>query len=257
MSELGRVAIVTGGMTGIGLAAVQALLSDGVRVSVGARRAEDTALAAEFTKAVGADVFLAPLDVQSTASIAEFVSATKDALGPIDILVNSAGVSAHQYVCGHDEEDWLRVIDINLSGPFRMIRALLPDMISRRWGRIVNVASTAARTGMPESAAYCASKSGLLGLSRTVALEGAPHGVSCVTVSPTWVETNMLRESAAVQAEASGRTVDDVISEFSRSNPQNRLVQADEVGSLIAYLCSDKAGAVTMEDIQINAGAHW
>ncbi|MGI9406471.1 MAG: SDR family NAD(P)-dependent oxidoreductase [Hyphomicrobiaceae bacterium] len=252
-----RVAIVTGGMAGIGLATVQALLSAGMKVAVGARRAGDAGMESAFRDAVRVDVFLAVLDVRSTESIASFTSAVETTLGPVDVLVNSAGVSAHQMVCGHNEDDWLSVIDINLSGPFRMTRACLPGMIARKWGRIVNVASTAARTAMPDSAAYSASKSGLLGLTRAVALEGAPHGVSCVAVSPTWVETDMLRASAAEAAAASGRTVAEEIDEFRNSIPQNRLVQPDEVGALIAFLCGENAGGITMEDIQINAGALW
>lgn len=252
-----RNAVVTGGMAGIGLATVQTLLSEGVRVAVGARRADNVDHVQEFRDIVGSEVFLAKLDVRSENSVASFTKAAEQELGPIDILVNAAGISRHQTVCGHDETDWNVVIDTNLSGPFRMIRACLPSMIARRWGRIINVASTAARVAMPDSPAYCASKSGLVGLTKAVALEGAPHGVTCVAVSPTWVETDMLRESAAIAAGRSGRTVEDEIAELHAANPQNRLVQPDEVAALIAFLCGESAGALTMEDVQINAGAHW
>jgi NAD(P)-dependent dehydrogenase (short-subunit alcohol dehydrogenase family) len=171
--------------------------------------------------------------------------------------VNAAGVYSQEMVAGHDEGDWLQAIDINLSGPFRMIRACLPSMKSKGWGRIGNIASTAAHAALPGFAAYCASKAGLLGLTRAVALEGAPHGVSCVSVSPTWVETDMLHATAAKDAAKSGRTVREEIDDLHHSNPQNRLVQPDEVAALIVYLCGEAAGAITMEDIQINAGAHW
>ena len=253
----GRTAVVTGGMTGIGLATVQRLQAEGAKVAVGARRAGDTELAAAFRATAGEAAYLAPLDVQDVESIATFVAGTEDALGPIDILVNAAGVTAHQTVCGHSDEDWESVIDINLSGPFRMIRACLPGMIERGWGRIVNVASTAARTAVADHPAYCASKTGLLGLTRAVALEGAPHNVSCNAVSPTWVETDMLRASAATMAKASGRTQAEEIAAMAASNPQNRLVQPEEIAALISYLCREEALPLTMEDIQVNAGAHW
>ena len=112
-----------------------------------------------------------------------------DTCGVPNILVNSAGISIHHKVCDHSDEDWHAVIDTNLNGPFRMIRSCLPAMMNAKWGRIVNIASTAASTAVATHAAYCASKSGLLGLTRSVALEGAHCGVTCTSVSPTWVET--------------------------------------------------------------------
>ncbi len=138
-----------------------------------------------------------------------------------------------------------------------MMRACLPGMKARGWGRIVNVASTAARTAVADHPAYCASKAGLLGLSRAVALEGAPHGVSCVTVSPTRVETDMLHQSAAIMAQKSARSYEAEIAALAAANPQNRLVQPQEIAALVAFLCSDAAPSLTMEDISVNAGAHW
>lgn len=257
MSRNDCVAVVTGGMTGIGLATVQTLSRQGVRVAVGARRAGDPATIEAFRSAAGDAPLLHILDVQSVASIDAFMSATVSALGPVDILVNSAGISTYQLVDGHDEDAWTRVLDINLNGPFRMIRACLPHMKAQEWGRIVNVASTAARTAVADAAAYCASKAGLLGLSRAVALEGAPHGITCVTVSPTWVETEMLQKSAVEAARKNGVSVEDQLRTIAAANPQERLVQPSEVAEVIALACSDAAPGLTMEDIQLNAGAHW
>ena len=171
--------------------------------------------------------------------------------------MNSAGVSNYQSVADHSETAWLEVIDTNLSGPFRVIRSCLADMKKQGWGRIVNIASTAARTAVADSAAYSASKAGLLGLTRAVAVEGAPYGVSCVAVSPTWVETPMMHSSAAVAAEQRDCDVSEILEEIRSANPQQRLVQATEVAALVAFLCSEAAPAITMEDIQISAGAHW
>lgn len=256
-SLAGRVSIVTGGMVGIGLATAQTLAEQGARVAVGGRRGGDEHMVSQTREILGPNVFIGVLDVCATDSVSAFVDQVEAALGPVDILVNSAGIGVHQTICGHDEDDWNAVIDTNLNGPYRMIRLCLPGMIDRKWGRIVNIASTAARTAMPDYPAYCASKSGLLGLTRAVALEGAPHGVTCTAVSPTWVETDMLRASAAEAAEAEGKHPDEIIARISAANPQNRLVQAGEIAALVAFLCGESASGLTMEDIQINAGAHW
>lgn len=252
-----RVAIVTGGMTGIGLATAAALAQAGCRLAVGARRGDDGALQEQARAAMGAEAMFGVLDVRSSDSVAAFVERIAQELGPPDILVNNAGVSVHHTVEGHAEEDWLRVIDVNLNGVFRMMRACLPGMKTRGWGRIVSIASTAAHAARPSHAAYCASKAGLLGLTRAVALEGAPHGVTAVTVSPTWVETDMLRESARKMAARSGRSYEDEIAALAEANPQRRLVQPEELGAVVAFCCSDAAPALTMEDILVNAGAHW
>ena len=250
-------AIVTGGLQGMGLAIASELASRGMSVAIGARRGDDEKLSARARDVIGEDCLVAALDVRSTESVESFVSRVMESLGPPDILVNAAGITIHQTIEGHTEEDWLNVVDINLSGPFRMIRACLPAMKQRGWGRIVNIASTAARTAAATHAAYCASKTGLIGLTRAVALEGAPRGVTCVAISPGWVETDMLRESASILAQKSGRSQAEEIAIMGASNPQNRLIQPSEIAALVAFCCSDAAAGLTMEDIQVNAGALW
>lgn len=252
-----RVAVITGGNAGIGLAISKAFAARGAKVAVGARRCADPKEATKIEEEIGPDAMALGLDVCRTGSVADFMEKVTNRLGPPGILVNSAGVSVHQTVCGHSDEDWDAVIEANLTGPFRTIRACLPGMIAANWGRIINIASTAATTAVPTHAAYCASKSGLLGLTRAVALEGAPHGVTALAVSPTWVETDMLRTSAAKQAAAAGHDYAAEMATLAAANPQNRLVQAEEIAALVSFLCSDQAPGLTMEDIQVNAGAHW
>lgn len=259
-----KVAVVTGGTRGIGLAITSALLLSGARVFAGSvntvhgdKVATTSKLAGGLTQEQLGRLSLLPLDVRCDASVAAFVEAVNAQAGMISILVNSAGVSHHQTVVDHDDREWQKVLDVNLSGTYRMIKACLPDMQQSRWGRIVNIASTAAHTAQPGYAAYCASKAGVLGLTRTVALEAAAFGINCVSVSPTWVATDMIHATASEIAAERGATKQQVLDEIASSNPQQRIVEPDEIASLVNFLCSDACSGLTLEDIQVNAGAHW
>jgi 3-hydroxybutyrate dehydrogenase len=249
-----RSAIVTGGLSGIGLAIALALAEAGAKVAVGSTRAGDGAV-----QPIGTSHFSGSLDVRQHSSIDRFITAAALACGPADILINAAGIAAEQLVSGHSDELWDRMLDVNLTGAFRMTRAVLPGMMARKWGRIINIGSTAASVGWAGSAAYCASKAGLLGFTRCVALEGAPHGVACVMVSPTWVETDMMQNSLAGQVarEGKGRTVADAKAAIAAQNPQQRIIQPREIAALTAFLCQEVAGGITMENIQVTGGALW
>ncbi len=269
----GRVAVVTGGFSGIGLAIATEFLNRGASVAVGSRimarpeGAKDVAryLGSGDAKDIAARLselgrcHAGHLDVCDAGAIEAFLKSVCDELGSVDMLVNAAGTDIEQSICGHPEDLWLRVIDTNLNGAFRMTAACMPGMVERKWGRIINIASTAAHVGAVNNAAYCASKSGLLGLTRVTALEGASHGVTCVALSPTWVETGMMRRDLALisENEGSGRTLAQSMDEIARSNPQQRIVQPEEIAALAAFLCRDEARGITMEDIQINAGSLW
>jgi 3-hydroxybutyrate dehydrogenase len=209
---------------------------------------------------LGADadrIQAAALDVQSRDSVDAFVADVAAVRGGVDILVNAAGVYDEAAMIDHPEQIWEDQININLSGTFRMIRAVMPHMTKAGWGRIINIASVAAHNGMANNAAYCASKAGLLGLGRCVSLEGAAHGVTCVSISPTWVETEMLRRFIDADMTGTGQTLEQVRAEYAKSNPQNQLVQPVEVAELAAFLASDASRALTMADYQINAGSLW
>ena len=269
----GKAALITGGMTGQGRAIAHAMAAEGAHVAVGSYvgvsgRQGDAAAYPEEAEidavrqalvAPGIRVFAGHLDVRDGHSIQRFVTAAEECCGPFDILVNAAGTTAEQSVCGHSDELWLKIIETNLSGAFRMVRALLPGMMARGWGRIINIGSTAATVGWKDNPAYCASKSGLLGLTRCIALEGAPHGVSCVMISPTWVETELMRRNLeqVVAREGKGRTLEDAMAEIAAQSPQQRIIQPGEVASLAAYLCRNDAHGITAENIQITGGALW
>jgi NAD(P)-dependent dehydrogenase (short-subunit alcohol dehydrogenase family) len=270
----GRSALITGGLTGQGLAIAQALADKGANVAVGSYigaskgRSGDAAAYPELEESdkvgrklaeSGTKVYAGHLDVRDTAVVKSFIASAAALCGPFDILVNAAGTTAEQPVCGHTDELWLKIIDTNLNGVFRMTRELLPGMIGRKWGRVINIGSTAASVGWKNNPAYCASKSGLLGLTRCIALEGAAHGVSCVMISPTWVETELMHRNVVqvVANEGRRRTVAQAMAEIADQNPQKRIIQPSEVAALAAFLCSDDARGITAENIQITGGALW
>lgn len=261
----GRRVIVTGGLSGIGHAIALDLVHKGHRVVVGARDltspARRAALAALETAAAagGGAVRGDMLDLIDPRSVESFCARAADWLGAADVLVNAAGVTAEQPVQGHSDELWQQIIETNLTGAFRMIRACLPAMLAQGWGRIVNIGSTAATVGWKDNPAYCASKAGLLGLTRCVALEGAAHGVTCVMVSPTWVDTPMMQSDLAevVAREGRGRSVAEVRAEIAAQNPQGRIIQPEEIAAVIAFLIGDAARGITMEEIKVTGGALW
>ncbi len=269
----GRSAIVTGGFSGMGLAVARTLAEAGANVAVGSyvtdtRPGDDAAYypgkdeigsVHDRLSAFGTKIHAAHLDVRDTGLVDRFAAACEAAIGPIDILVNAAGTTAEQPVCGHSDELWAKIVDTNLTGAFRMTRAVLPGMIARRWGRILNIGSTAAIVGWKDNPAYCASKAGLLGLTRCVALEGAAHGVTCVMISPTWVETELMRRNVeqVVEREGKGRTPEEAMAEIASGNPQGRILQPEEIASLAVFLCGDQAKGITMENIQVTGGALW
>jgi NAD(P)-dependent dehydrogenase (short-subunit alcohol dehydrogenase family) len=270
----GRSALVTGGFSGMGFAIAAALAKAGANVAVGSYVATESAGRADAAyypglgeiervskelSGHGAKVHAAHLDVRDSELTQGFVGEAEQAIGPIDILVNAAGTTAEHPVVGHSDELWAKIIDTNLTGAFRVTRAVLPGMIARGWGRIVNICSTAASVGSKDNPAYCASKAGLLGLTRCIALEGAPHGVTCVMISPTWVETELMRRNVAqvVAREGKGRSVEEAMDEFRKANPQGRMMQPEEIAMLALFLCSNAGKGITMENIKITGGALW
>lgn len=256
MNTQSKIAIVTGGLSGIGRAVVRRLARGGMTVHVGARSAADQVRTAALAEEFGARIDFATLDVRDSASCAGFVGDVVARHGRVDILVNAAGVYEEAAIIDHSDRIWDETLDTNLTGSFKMIREVMPLMKAQKWGRIVNIASVAAHQGMAGNAAYCASKAGLLGLGRCVSLEGAAHGVTCTSISPTWVETEMLKKFIDDEVTA-GAPRAEVVAKYEASNPQGKLVQPEEIAELAAFLVSDAARAITMEDVQVNAGSLW
>ena len=252
----GRVAIITGGASGIGRAMALALAEAGADVAIGSRTASTSPCKDEI-EARGVRAVAMNLDVTSTDSVQAFYDAVVKAFGKVDILANSAGIFAEQTMCDHPDEVWDQVINVNLNGVYRTIKLCLPGMIERKWGRIINIASTAALVGSPTNAAYCASKAAVVGLTHCVALEGAPYGVSCNAISPGWVETNLGKSWMTEIAETSNLPFSEYIQQVLQANPQKRIIQPEEIGSLAVFLCRDEALGLTMQNITVSAGSLW
>jgi len=268
-----RVALVTGGASGMGKAMAYALAEAGVHIALGSRlagcdpaegelsywpsREEMNAVQAEI-EALGVACMAWDLDVSSDPSCDAFCVAAVERFGGIDILAHAAGITTEQTLVGHADTTWHRVIDVNLNGTYRMVKRVLPGMIEGQWGRIILIASTAASVGAPTSGAYCASKAGVVGLMRCVALEGAPHGVACNTISPTWVNTRFGHHwMDAIARTQEGRQGEAYRADVQAANPQGRLIEPGEIGALARYLCSDEAAGITMQDLTVSAGSLW
>jgi 3-hydroxybutyrate dehydrogenase len=252
----GRVAMVTGGASGMGRAMALAFAQAGADVAIASRTALTSPCKAEI-EARGVRAVAMNVDVTSANSVLTFYEAVVKTFGKVDILANSAGIFAEQTMSGHPDEVWDQVINVNLNGVYRTIKLCLPGMISRKWGRIINIASTAAVVGSATNAAYCASKAAVVGLTRCVALEGAPYGVTCNAISPGWVETNLGKNWMTEIAETSNLPFSEYIQEIKQGNPQKRIIQPEEIGSLAVFLCRDEALGITMQDITVSAGSLW
>ena len=272
----GRVALLTGGATGICRATALAMADAGADICIGSLT-EDVrapAVAREGHTIVtdqdlentrqdilrcGVRATSRPLNVAFDASCDAIVDAAVKDFGKIDILVNGAGSSLSMSMVDHDDAAWHRLIDVNLTGCYRMIKRVLPAMMERRWGRIINIASTAANIGEKTRAAYCASKSGILGLTRAVALEGAPHGVTCNAISPGGVVTQQAINAVTLELEMKGidKTALEFLDETTLDKPQRRHVTAEEIAAMALYLCQDNALSTTAQNLTVDGGNLW
>jgi 3-hydroxybutyrate dehydrogenase len=272
----GRTAWVTGGASGMGRATALRLAKAGADVAIGSLVQSQRGVAlndqnvhtpadeslAETKAAIeacGVSAFAMTLDVCADSSVQACFDAIVERFGKIDILINAAGSSARKPILDHPDALWHRIIETNLSGPYRTIKRCFPGMVERRWGRIVNFASTAANVGYVRHGAYCASKAGLLGLTRCVALEGAPYGVSCNAINPGWVATESNYSACRQEIEIAGLdiSVEEYRARVADGLPQKRFLDPDEVAALAAFLCRDEAFGINAEDLTIAMGSSW
>lgn len=244
-------ALVTGGGRGIGAAIARRLVQAGCRVTVLGRKRESVeALAVQYPGQMQA----VAADVSDPASVQAALAEARAAWGPIGILVNNAGQAESAPFLKTGLDLWQQMLAVNLTGTMLCTQAVLPDMLAAGWGRVVNVASTAGQIGYAYVSAYCAAKHGVIGLTRSLALELARKGVTVNAVCPGYTETDIVRDAIARVVEKTGRSEQDAYGELVRSNPQGRLVQPDEVAETVAWLCGRGTGAVTGQAISVAGG---
>ncbi len=248
----GRVALVTGGGRGIGRAIVLALAREGAHVAVAARTVQEIEAVAAEVASLGRRTLFLPLDVADRAQLARVPEAMARGLGPPEILVNNAGIHFSGPVQRTDDAAWDAVMAVDLTAPFLLTRACLPAMYERSFGRIINVSSVAGRIGLKYGAAYSAAKHGLIGLTRTLAAEGAKHGVTANAICPSWTETQMMDEAVATFAHATGRALAEARNVLVSTSPLGRAATPEEVASAAVFLA--KNGVVTGQALHVDGG---
>lgn len=244
MSLKGKIAVVTGGGSGIGRAVAQRLARDEAAVAVWDLNGGGAAETARLIGESGGKAVAFEVDAANAAAIKEAARKTRAELGPITIVVNNAGITGNTPFLDLKDEAWDRMIAVNLKGPYLCTKEILPDMLAAGWGRIINITSSSIQTGATNMTHYVASKGGLMGLTKALAMEFASKGITANMVPPGFVDTPMLRASP-VNVDA-----------YAASMPMKRPGRPEDIAAACAYLASEDAGYVTGQTISVNGGRY-
>ena len=244
---MGRVAVVTGAASGMGSAISRHLADRGHRVALLDLDADTVQQTADALAAGGASTLAAPVDVSDRAAVDDALQKVRSEFGPVEIMVTSAGIDAFVPFTEMTVDAWDRMIAVNLTGTFHCLQAAIPDMLEAGWGRIVTISSSSAQSGAARMAHYVASKGGVVGLTKALALEFAPHGITVNSIPPGFIDTPMAR-----RAEARGDLPS--IDAVAQRTPVRRAGTPDDIAAACAFLCSDEAGYITGQLIGVNGG---
>jgi NAD(P)-dependent dehydrogenase (short-subunit alcohol dehydrogenase family) len=247
----GRHALVTGASRGIGAAIAERLLAEGAYVTLLGRKLDPLEALA---RKLGERAAVVVADVVDAVQMQNGADAASARFGPIDILVNNAGQAASAPLHKMDAALWERMLAVNLTGVYNGIRAVLPSMIERSAGRIINVASTAGLIGYPYVVAYCAAKHGVIGLTRALALEVATRNITVNAVCPGYTDTEIVREAIDNIRSKTGRSQDEALAALVSRNPQRRLIRGEEVANAVVWLCLPGSDSVTGQSIAVAGG---
>lgn len=252
-----RLALITGGGRGIGRSIALEFAREGADIVVAARTLQQVeSVANESRDTFKTRALPVICDVSDAASVQQMFTTVTDAFGRgPDILVNNAGIAESAPLLKTDDALWRRHLEINLSGTFYCTRAALAGMIERGWGRIINIASIAGKTGAPYIAAYAASKHGILGLTRSVALEVATNGVTANAICPGYVDTEMTSRGVENITSKTGRTAEEALDSIKKMSPQNRIIEPEEVAALALLLASEDGRGINGQAINVDGGS--
>ena len=250
----GKRAVVTGASRGIGHVIALTLARAGADVAVAARSQGELADLKAAIEREGRRGVAIPCDVTDAAQVERLARIALEQLGGVDILVNNAGASGSAKFVEHPDELWHRMLAINLTSAYYVSKAFAPRMVEQRSGRIIMLASIASRVGARYLAAYTAAKHGLLGLTRALAVELNPSGITVNAICPGYVETPMTEGNIANMVQRTGRTPEEIRSALERMSPQNRLILPDEVARVAVFLAQDAAGGITGQAINVDGG---
>ena len=253
----GKNAVVTGSTSGIGLGIAEALAGAGMKVMLNGfgDPAEIEALRADLEARHGMTVGYHGADMTKPDEIADLVSTTAERFGSLDVVVNNAGIQNVAPIEEFPVEKWDAILAINLSSAFHTTRLALPGMKAGKWGRIINVASAHGLVASPFKSAYVAAKHGVLGLTKTVALEAAEFGVTCNAICPGYVRTPLVEKQIPDTAKARGISEEEVVRDVMLGpQPTKKFVTVEEVGALAVFLCSDGAASVTGTALSVDGG---
>jgi 2-hydroxycyclohexanecarboxyl-CoA dehydrogenase len=245
----GRIALVTGGARGIGAAIARGLAQDGMAVVIADVLTKEGGETAESINRGGGTALAIELDVTDSASVDVGVALARERFGRIDVLVNNAGWDRYRPFVDTDEAFWEQILDVNFKGGLRLTRVILPEMIERRWGRVVNISSDAGRVGSSLESVYAGAKAAVIGFTKTVAREAARAGVTANVVCPGPTDTQLLREVAASQPGG-----DIVLQKMAKSVPMKRIAQPEDVAAAVRFFASEGAGYITGQTLSVSGG---